>query len=59
LSAFFNIITLNRRDAMDQSKTLDILKNAFLMEKNHLKQLMAIEASLIEDVWNDSSFWPF
>ncbi len=44
---------------MDQSKTLDILKNAFLMEKNHLKQLMAIEASLIEDVWNDSSFWPF
>jgi len=28
-------------------------------EKTHLKKLMALEASLIEDVWNDNSFWPF
>ena len=28
-------------------------------EKTHLKRLMALEASLIEDVWNDNSFWPF
>lgn len=28
-------------------------------EKTHLKRLMALEASLIERVWNDNSFWPF
>lgn len=28
-------------------------------EKTHLKKLMALEASLIEDVWNDNNFWPF
>jgi len=28
-------------------------------EKTHLKKLMALEASLIEDIWNDNSFWPF
>jgi len=28
-------------------------------EKTHLKKLMALEASLIENVWNDNNFWPF
>ncbi|SDU42669.1 ferritin family protein [Desulfobacula phenolica] len=28
-------------------------------EKTHLKKLMALEASLIESVWHDNSFWPF
>jgi len=28
-------------------------------EKTHLKKLMALEASLIENIWNDNSFWPF
>lgn len=28
-------------------------------EKTHLKKLLAIEASLMEDIWNDNSFWPF
>ncbi len=30
-----------------------------IWEKTHLKKLMALEASLIEDIWNDNSFWPF
>ena len=30
-----------------------------IWEKTHLKKLMSLEASLIEDVWNDNSFWPF
>jgi len=28
-------------------------------EKTHLKKLMALEASLIESIWHDNSFWPF
>jgi len=28
-------------------------------EKTHLKKLLALEASLMEDVWNDNNFWPF
>ena len=28
-------------------------------EKTHLKKLMALEASLIENVWHDNNFWPF
>ncbi|WP_457551652.1 ferritin family protein [Desulfobacula sp.] len=28
-------------------------------EKTHLKKLMALETSLIENVWNDNNFWPF
>jgi rubrerythrin len=28
-------------------------------EKTHLKKLMSLEASLIESVWQDNSFWPF
>lgn len=28
-------------------------------EKTHLKKLLALEASLIESVWQDNSFWPF
>ncbi len=30
-----------------------------IWEKTHLKKLLAIESSLMEDVWNDNSFWPF
>jgi len=28
-------------------------------ETSHLKKLIALEESLIENVWNDNSFWPF
>ncbi len=28
-------------------------------EKTHLKKLMALEASLMESVWQDNNFWPF
>lgn len=28
-------------------------------EKTHLKKLMALEAALLENVWQDNSFWPF
>ncbi|MFH2057548.1 MAG: ferritin family protein [Pseudomonadota bacterium] len=28
-------------------------------EKTHLNKLMALDASLIENVWNDNNFWPF
>lgn len=28
-------------------------------EKTHLKKLMALEASLLESVWQDNNFWPF
>jgi rubrerythrin len=28
-------------------------------ETTHLKKLMALEASLMETVWNDNRFWPF
>ncbi len=28
-------------------------------ETTHLKKLVALEESLIEDVWHDNSFWPF
>jgi rubrerythrin len=28
-------------------------------EKTHLQKLMALETSLIENVWNDNNFWPF
>lgn len=28
-------------------------------EQTHLKKLMALEESLIEDVWQDNNFWPF
>ena len=27
-------------------------------EKTHLKKLMALEESLIENIWNDNNFWP-
>jgi len=30
-----------------------------IWEKTHLKKLRSLETSLIEDVWNDNSFWPF
>jgi rubrerythrin len=28
-------------------------------EKTHLEKLMALEASLMENLWNDNNFWPF
>lgn len=28
-------------------------------ERTHLKKLIALEESLIADVWEDNSFWPF
>ena len=28
-------------------------------EQTHLKKLMALEESLMEQVWEDNSFWPF
>ena len=28
-------------------------------ERTHLKKLMALEESLIQDVWEDNNFWPF
>ncbi len=28
-------------------------------EKTHLKKLLSLEASLIENVWHDNNFWPF
>lgn len=28
-------------------------------EQTHLKKLMALEESLIENVWQDNNFWPF
>jgi len=28
-------------------------------EKTHLKKLMALEESLLENVWQDNNFWPF
>ena len=30
-----------------------------LWEKTHLEKLMALEASLMENVWQDNNFWPF
>ncbi len=28
-------------------------------EKIHLEKLMALEASLMENIWQDNNFWPF
>ena len=28
-------------------------------ERTHLKKLMALEESLLENVWQDNNFWPF
>ncbi len=28
-------------------------------EKTHLKKLMALDAALMETIWQDNSFWPF
>lgn len=28
-------------------------------ETTHLKKLMALETSLLDQVWNDNNFWPF
>lgn len=28
-------------------------------EKTHLNKLLALEAALVENVWNDNNFWPF
>jgi len=28
-------------------------------EKTHLEKLMALEASLMENIWQDNNFWPF
>jgi rubrerythrin len=28
-------------------------------ERTHLKKLVTLEESLVENVWNDNSFWPF
>ena len=29
-----------------------------ILDQTHLKKLMALEESLIENVWNDNNFWP-
>ncbi|CCK81939.1 ferritin family protein [Desulfobacula toluolica] len=46
------------REATDPEEK-KMYKQLSAWEKTHLKKLMALEASLIESVWHDNSFWPF
>ena len=49
----------NRAQEATDPEEKKMYKWLSVWEKTHLKKLMALEASLIENVWNDNNFWPF